>query len=155
MRSLEEERLMRRVLKTDECWIFTGSLASTGYGQLTIRGKVRSAHRIAYEVFKGPILNGEICHTCDNRACVNPDHLIDADRTWNMRDCSRKGRLKIPHFSGERSSRAILSQADVDNIRRMISEGHQQKIIATKYGVCKSTIGKIATGKNWKQLVAA
>lgn len=67
-----------------------------GYGGLTVRGKFTTAHRISWALFNGryPKKQMDICHTCDNRKCINPKHLFIGTRSDNMMDCSRKGRLK-------------------------------------------------------------
>ena len=58
------------------CWEWTGALNNAGYGQFASAGKLRLAHRIAYELSVGPISGGLVLdHLCRNRACVRPDHL--------------------------------------------------------------------------------
>ena len=82
------------------CWVWAGMTnATSGYGMLwKVRGKsMQAAHRVSYELHKGPIPEGMlVCHSCDFRLCVNPDHLwlgTDAD---NMRDMREKGRGSPP-----------------------------------------------------------
>ena len=78
------------------CWQWTASKKEKGYGQFFYRGKMHRAHRLAWvlsgqELPKRPL---ELAHTCDNRACVNPDHLFVATHEQNMQDCKAKGRNK-------------------------------------------------------------
>jgi hypothetical protein len=88
-----EERFWKKVDKTDSngCWIWTGSLRNKrdGYGVIALPGlpvRYKMAHRIAYELVKGPIPEGmEIHHKCRVRACVNPDHLEPLSREDNNR----------------------------------------------------------------------
>lgn len=80
----------------DGCWIWTGSTASTGYGQIYDRrvGKPQRTHRIAWELHYGMVPPPHLCvmHMCDVRACVNPDHLMVGTIADNNLDMIRKGR---------------------------------------------------------------
>lgn len=75
------------------CWLWTGYGHSRGYGHIRFRGRQEFAHRLSYAAFNGPIPKGMfICHRCDVRVCVNPDHLFAATPDDNIRDRERKGR---------------------------------------------------------------
>jgi HNH endonuclease len=85
-----EAAFWRYVLVTGDCWTWTGSRESQGYGRLTrtVRGRQRilKAHRLAHVLFNGTIPSGrELDHTCRNRACVNPAHLEVVSHQENMR----------------------------------------------------------------------
>ena len=68
------------------CWVWTASRNSKGYGTFSFDGKTNCAHRFSYLLFKGKIPRGyAIDHTCNNKACVNPDHLDAVDYGENMR----------------------------------------------------------------------
>lgn len=74
------------------CWNWNTGLGSHGYGQIKHEGE-SLAHRVSYVAFKGPIPDDRIvCHTCDNRACINPDHLWLGTYSDNMSDMHAKGR---------------------------------------------------------------
>lgn len=79
------DRLWAKVEKTDGCWLWRGSLRPDGYGQIAMKpGAPKLAHRVAYELAKGPIPAGlTLDHLCRNRACVNPDHLEPVDNRTN------------------------------------------------------------------------
>lgn len=76
------------------CWEWKRATNNIGYGMFRIKqGLMRTAHRVSYELFKGPIPKGMVvCHTCDNPKCVNPDHLWAGTMLDNIRDMDQKGR---------------------------------------------------------------
>lgn len=86
-------RFYNKVNKTNSCWLWTGSLTGNGYGKINIDKKYISTHRLAWELVNGPIPEGmHICHTCDTRLCVNPEHLFLGTPKDNAMDREQKGR---------------------------------------------------------------
>lgn len=83
------------------CWKWTGAIDSTGYGRIGIGSRqygLIHAHRLSYMLHYGSTPDGfDICHTCDNRWCVNPEHLFLGTRKDNMRDARSKNRMKVPN----------------------------------------------------------
>lgn len=67
-----------------ECWVWTGRQNRNGYGRLHYQGDEKMAHRVAYEVFTGPIPEGMLLdHRCRTRCCVNPAHLEPVTHSVN------------------------------------------------------------------------
>jgi hypothetical protein len=90
-----------------ECWPWAASRNGFGYGMFGItreRGttKIYKAHRVAYELTRGTIPDGQcVCHTCDRPPCCNPAHLFLASHRDNMHDRDRKGRNGRQKVNGE------------------------------------------------------
>lgn len=93
--SLIERFSTKYDIKESGCWEWNGALRADGYGILKVDGVCDGAHRYSYKLHKGDINDGMvICHTCDNRKCINPDHLFMATQQDNLLDAMEKGRLK-------------------------------------------------------------
>jgi len=130
----------------DGCWYWTGTTFNTGYGKIGVRNKQLTTHRLSYILNKGEIINGlQVLHKCDNRLCVNPEHLFLGTIQDNMKDMVIKGRQN--KAKGENHGHAKLTNDQVFQIRN--ATGHQ-KDIAKKYDVTQQTISKIKNHKHYK-----
>lgn len=138
----------------DGCWIWKAGIGSHGYGSFRW-GQEKghsTAHRYSFQLAhpNEPIPEGVfVCHTCDNRRCVRPDHLWLGSAADNSRDASIKGRVA----RGERQYAAKLTEADVRAIRaRYAIGGISQQTLAIEYRVSQWTISAITLGIIWRHV---
>lgn len=144
------------------CWLWLGHLSlKSGYGlfRMTPRTEDRAigAHRASWALHRGAIPEGMfVCHKCDNRACVNPDHLFLGTGNDNMADAARKGRMNwkkgapLRNFpKGEWHHKAKLIARDVREIRASSDKGVD---LARLYGVTPTNITRIRKRKVWRHI---
>lgn len=147
---------MEKVVKTDTCWNWTGAI-SEGYGNFMFNGKATKAHRVSYQLFNGYIeaIDGVdyrgacILHTCDNRKCVNPNHLFIGTHQDNMTDKKNKNRVVSNPLLGELHQNSKLKKDEISEIRYLRYIGASYSQIANCFGVTKATIQKIIVGNTW------
>lgn len=90
-----ERLLSRRHFAESGCHEYTGQIHPLGYGMVTFKGKPIKVHRLFWICLHGPIRPWPldvVLHSCDNRKCINPDHLSLGTQQENIRDCVHKGR---------------------------------------------------------------
>ncbi len=134
---------------SDGCWNWKGTTREDGYGEFFIAGKRYRAHRYAYERAYGAIAEGLfICHRCDNRACVRPDHLFCGTQLDNMQDMSAKGRHGGPNLRGEAHPGAKITALIAEKIR---SDPRVAKAVAAEHQISTSTVWAIRSGRLWRQ----
>lgn len=141
------DRFDTRVEKTSKCWNWTGSTFENGYGVFTLRRKAVRAHRFAWHVANGrPIPDGlVIMHSCDNRICVNPNHLSLGTPLENVQDRNAKGRTA----RGEKTAKAKLTS---DQVRMIREDTRGHKPVAIEFGVARSLVQRIRQGKGWNHV---
>jgi hypothetical protein len=128
------------------CWIWTGAFKDSGYGRLDINKKTYVAHRLSWTLFKGKIPKGSlICHKCDNRSCINPDHLFVGTYKDNMQDCLKKNRF-------ESRATAKLKKEEVLKIRRLADAGASRAGLARRFNVSRTLIHQIISRKIWNHI---
>jgi hypothetical protein len=119
-----------------QCWIWQRTITRDGYGMKTTRYGPVSAHRWIYTQHRGPISEGlELDHLCRNRRCVNPDHLEPVTGKENVR----------------RGKNAKLTPDDVRTIRAMDGKA-KHRDIAAMFGVSRSLISTVLSGKRWQDI---
>lgn len=147
------ERFLEKVQKTENCWNWIG-FTNRGYGGINeggSSGRSLYAHRAAYELFVGPIPEGLcVLHHCDNKLCVNPNHLFLGTKTENSSDMVAKGR----QARGERQGLAKLTWSQVREIREQYQSGSREfgtRALGRRYGVHQSEIWDIIHNHIWRQ----
>jgi hypothetical protein len=145
-------RFWAKVQKTDTCWLWMGHLNEDGYGKFGVKSSESYlAHRYSYQLAFGAA-SQYVLHTCDNPACVNPDHLFTGSQADNMRDASAKGRL-AGRSIGEKHPRAKLTAGMVREIRAQHQSGTVSGAdMARRYGVTKEAIYAVLQRKTWGHL---
>lgn len=165
-------------IKTPGCWEWTGAQAKDGYGVYHSGRKTLKAHRVAYFLAAGPFDETlMVCHRCDNRICVRPDHLFLGTAKDNTQDAIAKGRVasgdrsgmarsevraklsttkKLWHAAnpgaeaGENNRSAKLTLAQVCEIRQRYERGSvSQAALAAEYGIAQTTVSAVVRGKRW------
>lgn len=140
------------------CVIWTGYVDRDGYSIACMVGsdgkKNRKVHRLVYEQQHGRIPSGlMVCHRCDIRSCVNPDHLFLGTAKDNVADMWAKGRWKpgAQDNRGERNPRARLTSDDVQAIRSKRASGIGSTRLAEVYDISRSHVQRICSGQMWAE----
>lgn len=149
--SYKERFYARTALVPSGCIEWTGG-RSHGYGVVRFRGASRRAHQVAWELERGSIPKGRgyhgtcVLHSCDNRMCVNVEHLHLGTNADNTRERDERGRRIGPR--GSRANFAKLTAQQVVEIRAI---GNTQSFCATArmYGVGSMQVGRIIRGESW------
>ena len=131
-------RYERHINRTDDCWLWTGPVSSSGYPQFRIgrTNKTISVHRWTYERWVGPIPEGQlVLHRCDCKRCSNPAHLYCGTQTDNMRDMDERGR----RVSNGGRPRKVTA----DQVNEALGDGLTVAQAALKLGVSEATIYRL------------
>lgn len=132
-----------------QCWEWTAGRDASGYGRFMLHGSAVPASRYALERSTGTASAGMYaCHRCDNPPCVNPSHLYWGTRQDNADDAVSRGRIPV----GEQKAQAVLTEAQVIEIRELHASGQLQRVIAESFGISAQTVRAIALGRKWKHV---
>jgi len=139
------ERAMHLLSKTvttnDGCMEYQGCIQANGYARATINRKSDYAHRHIYRLVHGEIPHGmDVCHRCDNRKCIRPDHLFAGTRLENMADAVSKGR----QARGFMLPQTVVTQSMEFEITQRAKTGEKYKSIASNFGICRQHVAQIA-----------
>ena len=122
----------------EECWEWLAYVSDQGYGQYCINGNPQQAHRVSWAIAHRtwPIPEGMICHKCDNRSCVNPNHLYLGNNTTNQQDASS------------------LEPEDIKLIRWLYKSGdYTQKHIGKMFRISPGGISNICNYQAWSNII--
>lgn len=140
----------------NECWPYLGNITPNGYGRLRYHNRKMSAHKLAFELKKGPVTEGLfVCHSCDNKPCCNPMHLYAGTPKQNSQDAKARGRLCKAVRSGSHNGNCKLGADNVKYIRDTYRPVYGEVVrLAKRFGVTDGTIRAILKGRAWKHLEA-
>ena len=142
------EALLPTDRKPNECWEF--SKTQGRYGIFALDGiHAMGAHVASYLIYKGDIPEGMLVrHTCDNRPCVNPDHLVLGTQLDNMADCVERRRIA----TGERQGLSVMTEERVRDMRKQHAEGATQVSLAADFGISQPTVSQIIRRVTWRHI---
>lgn len=137
----------------DKCWEWTASKYYNGYGQFFDGKNKICAHRFAYKDRVGTIPEGlVICHKCDNRGCVNPEHLFVGTQGDNIADMYAKNRNNNGDTKGSLNGRAVVSEKQVLEMREAYRKGISMAEIARSFGTSETQTARIVKKQSWKHI---
>ena len=128
--------------------------SKVGYAQLWDGERVVYAHRVVAELAHGQPLDGQLAiHSCDNRKCINPEHLRWGTAKDNSQDAVLRNRLiGRNHVRGDAHPSTRLTTNDVRTIRQLRADGAIYREIAQRYGISIQAVAAICTNKTWKEV---
>jgi hypothetical protein len=134
-----------------KCLVWQRAIGGKGYGRVWYKGSLYYPHRLFYILAHGPFPDDLFCcHRCDVQLCCNASHLFPGTPSDNYQDMAAKGRGLV----GELNGQAILTDADVSNIKGLLLDPWPSQIaeLARRYGVSWTTIYCIKTGRSWPHI---
>ena len=154
MRRTTEQRFWGFVRKSDGCWEWIGGRNTAGgYGCFYVNSKRVLAHRYSYTLHFGDPGEMYVCHTCDNKSCVRPDHFFLGTHADNIRDAVQKGLVPRRPVRGERCPWAKLTDSAVRALRERYARGGvSYKALADEIGVSEMTVLRAVKGQAWTHL---
>jgi hypothetical protein len=137
----------------EDCWPWIASRRPTGYGQLRRANRNLKAHRVSWELHRGPIpLGMVVMHTCDNPPCVNVAHLRLATQSANLADMRAKARGSGGRMPGSANPASKLTEEQVIALRSEAAAGASFRALGRSYGLNKKTVAQIVRREIWRSI---
>lgn len=154
---LKIERLNLKIDKShhpQDCWIWKGFITPTGYGRYKWMQHNWLAHRLVWHLYVEELLDSSIklCHTCDNRLCVNPVHLWKGTQQENISDCVTKGRNNHGLKYGTDNINARLNPDKVKQIRSLFDNGLSVSELGRRFNIARKAIYCVIKHETWKHV---
>jgi hypothetical protein len=150
------ERFWSKVDKRgiNDCWEWQAYTHKFGYGIINDNKKIKKAHRVSWELHNGDTQGLYVLHKCDNRKCVNPNHLFLGTQLDNIDDMvtknrHAKGKDHSNKFLGEKNHQSKLTEKDIIEIKESLRNGIRGDLLASKFNVSAAHISNIKNGKYW------
>lgn len=155
MQQLTERQILNFEAKINKieggCHEWMGYVNNHGYGNFNLNGYKQGAHRVSYSHYSGELGHLHVLHKCDNRKCVNPNHLFLGTHQDNMDDMMEKGRHRTVPQDGANNGNHKLDEGDVLQIIDLLAL-FNNKEVALMFGTTHSNISCIRLGKTWKNI---
>ena len=132
------------------CWMWLRGTTSRGYGSFTMKKKVYSCHRSIYRLHHNTAMHQSVlvCHKCDTRRCINPDHLFLGTAKDNTQDAVKKRRMAY----GDRHGCVCISEAQAIEVKNNLDDGVKCMDISRSLGISFHIVYDIKRGKTWNHL---
>ena len=131
------------------CWEWDGVIRS-GYGRFHKDGKMETAHRVSWQIHNGSINEFLVLHKCDNKCCVNPEHLFLGTQKDNVHDMLKKNRHKV--LRGSDNPNAKLNKSKVRKIRDLYADGDTSYAkLAMEFNVSPKLIELVVKNLMWRE----
>lgn len=141
------KRVFKKVVVTESgCWEWQGYVAPCGYARMQIKKVNLYIHRLFYVTYKEPIVGKLVCHTCDNKRCLNPDHMFLGTHNENMRDMKVKGRSSGPKSKGVPN---IQTRLTAEQVAEIYTSKKKVRALAEDYNVAIKTVYFIKRDISW------
>lgn len=144
-------RFVHYTEEVGDCLLWRGPYSPSGYGYFYFRGQTYAAHRVSYFLNTGiDPGDNDVLHSCDNKLCVESDHLHLGNDQENSDEKFLRNRQKFAY--GESHPMAKLTEEDVREIRNLSAQGVSQREIGERFGINQSHVSDIVTRKKWSSV---